>query len=49
MALTRKIRKTGDGIVVTIPAHLGAMLGLEAGDGLEFDHNGDGTLRPGKT
>ncbi len=31
--------------MVAIPAQLAAMVGIEAGDHLEFDHIGDGTLR----
>lgn len=45
MGLTRKIRKVGDSPTVAIPAQLAPMLGLEAGDQLEFDHIGDGILR----
>ncbi len=45
MGLTRKIRKVGNSLTVAIPAQLAEMLGLEAGDRMEFDHIGDGTLR----
>ncbi len=45
MPLTRKIRRVGDSLMVAIPAQLAAMVGIEAGDQLEFDHIGDGALR----
>ncbi len=45
MGLTRKIRKVGNSLTVAIPAQLAEMLGMKAGDQLEFDHIGEGTLR----
>ncbi len=45
MGLTRRIRKVGHSLTIAIPAQLAAMLGIEAGDEMEFDHIGDGALR----
>ncbi len=39
------IRKVGHSLTVAIPSQLAAMISIEAGDRLELDHIGDGTLR----
>ena len=45
MALLRKVRNIGASRVVTIPAQLADMLGIEVGDDLAWDYLGDGALR----
>ncbi len=45
MGLTRKIRKVGHSLTISLPAQLAVMLGLEAGDRMEWEHLGGGSLR----
>ncbi len=45
MGLTRKLRKVGHSLTIAIPAQLAEMLGLEAGDLMEWQHLGGGALR----
>ncbi len=41
MKLTRKVRRVGHSLTVAIPSQLAVLLGLEAGDEVEFDYLGD--------
>ncbi len=45
MGLTRKLRKVGHSLTIAVPAQLAAMMGLKAGDTMEFDYLGNRTLR----
>ncbi len=45
MGLTRKLRKVGHSLTIAVPAQLADMLGMEAGDLMEWEHLGGGTLR----
>ncbi len=45
MGLTRKLRRVGNSLTVAVPAQLAEMLGMEAGDRMEWEHLGGGTLR----
>ncbi len=45
MGLTRKLRKVGNSLTIAVPAQLADMLGLEAGDRMEWEHLGEGMLR----
>ncbi len=45
MGLTRKLRKVGDSLIVAVPSQLAGMLGLKAGDWMEWEHLGEGSLR----
>ncbi len=45
MGLTRKIRRIGNSLTIAIPSQLAEMMGLEAGDSLEFEYLGGDSLR----
>ncbi len=45
MPVRRKIRKTGNSVMVVIPSQVAALAGLEAGDTVEFDYLERGVLR----
>ncbi len=45
MPVRRKIRQTGNSLMVVIPAQVAALAGLEAGDTVEFDYLERGVLR----
>jgi antitoxin component of MazEF toxin-antitoxin module len=45
MALTRKLRKAGNSLVLTIPSQLAEMCGLEEGQDVEIEAIGRDSLR----
>ena len=45
MGLTRKLRKVGHSLTISLPAQLAALMEWTAGDEIEFDYLGNGTLR----
>lgn len=45
MGLTRNLRSVGNRLTAATPAQVADMLDMAAGDQLEFDYFGNGTLR----
>jgi len=45
MALTRRVRKSGDALAVTIPAHLAQEHGIREGDSLAWESVDRGVFR----
>lgn len=45
MSLIRKVRRIGNSLTIAIPSQLAEMMGLRAGDHVEYDYLGEGVLR----
>ncbi len=41
MGLTRKLRRVGHSLTISIPSQLAVLMGWTAGDEIEFDYLGD--------
>ncbi len=45
VSLVRKVRRIGNSLTIAIPSQLAEMMGVRAGDHVEYDYLGEGVLK----